>query len=351
MPKVSVALQGGGSHGAFTWGVLDRLLEAIDEGRFEIAAISGSSAGAINAAVAACGLIEGGPALARTRLREFWRLISERGAQAGNALFGFADPGPFGPNIDWSPGAIALEALGLVFSPYSNPFYRDPLGPLLQKVLPKQRLALLNAAASPRVFVTTVNVGTDLRRTFTQPEVTIDTLRASACLPSEFRAVQIGADYFWDGGYLGNPALEPLLNEADDLLLVLVNPLTRKDGIPPRSARAILDRLNQITFNASVVLEMNGIAAINSLLQELRDKGIDYEGSYRTINLHLIRDDAFMARLGFVSKSSTSWPLLEELHAAGYKAADLFLREEGDAIGQRSSADVKQALIRPMLKN
>jgi NTE family protein len=239
----------------------------------------------------------------------------------------------------------------LVVSPYNNPFYRDSLGPLLEQVLPQPRLALLNAAASPRVFVTTVNVGTDMRKTFTQPEVTIDTLRASACLPSEFRAVQIGADYYWDGGYIGNPALEPLLDQADDLLLVLVNPLTRKDGIPPRSARAILDRLNQITFNASVVLEMNGIAAINSLLQELRDPGIEYEGSYRTINLHLIRDDAFMARLGFVSKSSTSWPLLEELHAAGHRAADRFLRDEGDAIGQRSSADVKQALIRPMLKN
>ena len=347
-PRVSLALQGGGSHGAFVWGALDRLLQEAESGRFEIAALSGASAGAINATVAACGLVEGGPALARQRLAEVWRLISERGAMSGNALF-FGDPGPFGFNIDWSPGAIALEALGLVVSPYTNPFYRDPLGPLLQQVLREERLARLNAAASPRVFLTAVNVATNMRRNFTQPEVSVDTIRASACLPTEFQAVQIGADYFWDGGYLGNPALEPLLGAADDLLLVLVNPLNRAD-VPPRGARAILDRLNQITFNASVILEMNAIAAINALLQELRDKGIDYEGKYRPINLHVIRDDAFEATLGFVSKSSTSWALLQKLHDAGTRAADRFLQNAASTIGQRSSCDVKRELVQPTLK-
>lgn len=348
MPKVSLALQGGGSHGAFTWGVLDRLLEAVDAGRFEIAAISGTSAGAINACVAAAGLAEGGTALARTRLLEFWQLISERGAQTGNALF-YAEPGPFGYNIDWNPGAIALEALGLVVSPYTNLFYRDALAPILEQVLPPSRLAHLNGPAAPSAFICAVDIGNDRRRTFSRGEITVDTLRASCCLPAEFKAVQIGSEFYWDGGYLGNPALEPLLDQADDLLLVLVNPMRRKD-VPPRSARAILDRLNEITFNASVALEMNSIAAINGLLKELQDKGIEYEGSYRHINLHLIQADAVLAQFGFVSKNSTSWSLLTALRDAGHKAADRFLRHEGGCIGQRSSADVKQGLIRPMLK-
>ena len=348
MPKVALGLQGGGAHGAFTWGALDRIMDEVEAGRLEIAAISGASAGAINATVAACALVEGGPTLARTRLRELWQTISARGAASGNALF-FGDPGPFGYNIDWSPGAIALEALGLVFSPYDNPFYRDPLGPLLAQVLPPGRLAALNAARSPRVFLTAVNVGTDARRNFTQPAIAIDALRASACLPAEFRAVQLGADYFWDGGYLGNPALDPLLDQADDLLVILANPLTRA-APPPRTARAILDRLNEITFNASLVLEMNSIAAINGLLQELQDKGIDYAGKYRPIHLHLIRDDQFLAELGVVSKSSTSWALFQKLHQAGRRAADGFFAAHGGAIGQRASCDVKRDMIQPVLK-
>ena len=348
MPKVSLALQGGGTHGAFTWGALDRLLQEVEANRLEIAAISGASAGAINATVTACALIEGGPELARQRLAELWREISTRGALAGNALFGFADPGPF--NIDWSPAAIALEALGLVVSPYTNPFYRDSLAALLADLLPPERLARLNEAAAPRVYLTAVNVGSDERKNFTQPHLSIDTLRASAALPTEFRAVQIDGDYFWDGGYLGNPALEPLLPHADDLILVLVNPLTRTE-LPPKSARAILDRVNEISFNASIVLETNAIAAINKLLRELRAQSLDYKGKYRPIHLHLVRDDAFEAKLGVVSKSSTSWPLLQSLHDAGYNAAETFLRTKSQHIGHRSSSDLQAELTDPVLKS
>lgn len=345
-PKVALALQGGGSHGAFTWGALDRLLGEVAANRLEISAISGASAGALNAAVLACGLLEGGPHLARRRLAELWRAIADRGAMSGNALFGFADPGPF--NIDWSPAAIALEALGLVVSPYTNPFYRDALAPLLAELLPADRLSRLNTATAPKVFLTALNVASDERLNFTQPDITIDTLRASAALPTEFRAVQIGTDYFWDGGYLGNPALEPLLPHADDLILVLVNPLTRTD-VPPKTARAILDRVNEITFNASVVLEMNGILAVNKLLEDVRAQGLDYKGAYRPIHLHLVRDDAFEAKLGFVSKSSTSWTLLKSLHDAGYRAADRFLQEQGHCLGHRSSCDVDRDFIHPVM--
>lgn len=348
-PAISLALQGGGTHGAFTWGVLDRLLQEVEADRLSIAAISGASAGALNAAVTAAALAEGGPALARQRLAEFWRLVSDRGTWAGNALFGFGEPGPFGFNIDWSPGAIFLEAAGLVISPYTNPFYADALAPVLETTFPPDRLARLNQAPGPRLFLSAVNVATNQRRLFSQPDITIDALRASACLPAEFQAVTIDGAPYWDGGYLGNPALTPLLAAADDLLLVMANPLERTD-MPPRSARAILDRLNQITFNASVVLEMNAITAINDLLAELAAAGLDYKGRYRPINLHMIRNDAFLSELGVVSKSSTAWPFLTALHQAGQTTATTFLAEAGDALGQRSSVDIKTALTRPVLK-
>lgn len=337
MRKVGIGLQGGGTHGAFTWGALDRILEEVEAGRLQIAGISGASAGALNATVAACGLAEGGPGLARARLREFWETVSVRGAMAGNAFF-YGDPGLFGFNIDWSPGAIALEALGLVVSPYTNPFYRDNLGPILRELLPPERLAWLNGA--PPVFVTATNVRDNTRHNFTQPAISVDALRASACLPMEFKAVEIEGVPYWDGGYLGNPALNPLLACADDLLLVLVNPLNDA-GAPPRGARAILDRLNAISFNASVVLELNSIEAINSLLAELRAQGVQYSGRYRPVQVGLIRDEAFLAGLGVVSKNSTSRALLEALHTAGYGAADRFFREGGE--------DPKGDLVRPAL--
>ncbi len=349
MIKVALGLQGGGSHGSFTWGVLDRLLEEVERGRLEITAVSGASAGAINAAVLACGLAEGGPALARSRLAEAWRTISEAGARSGNALF-FGEPGLFGLNIDWNPGAIALEALGLIVSPYTNPFYRDVLGPLLQDVLPAKRLAQLNEATAPRVFVTATNVATNQRTNFSQPDVTIDAIRASACLPADFRAVRIGDETFWDGGYLGNPALEPLLDHADDLFVIMANPLERSTGVPPKSPRAIQDRLNEITFNASVVLEMNGIAAVNGVLRDLQAQGIEYRGKYRPIHLHLIRDDKFLASLGSVSKSSTAWVLLSQLHAAGYAAAARFFVDRGDDLGRSGTAAIERDVVRPIIK-
>ena len=349
-PSVALALQGGGSHGAFTWGVLDRILLEVEAGRLKIAAISGASAGAINATLVAAGLAEGGPASARMRLSEFWHALAATGARLGNGLFGFAEPGPLGGfNIDWSPGAIFLEAAGLVVSPYTNPFYSDTLAPLLEQVLPPERLARLNGRAGPRLFLSADNVADDSRKLFSHPEVTFDALRASACLPTEFRAVHIDGAPYWDGGYLGNPALTPLLDMADDLLLVMVNPLQRAD-MPPRNARAILNRLNEVTFNASVVLELNAIAGINRLLQELRDAGIDYHGTYKTVNVHLIRDDAYLAQLGFVSKTSTSLPFLLALHDEGVKAASRFFTAHCDKIGACSSADIKTELTGPMLK-
>ncbi|WP_428485891.1 patatin-like phospholipase family protein [Rhodopila sp.] len=347
-PTVGLALQGGGSHGAFTWGVLDRLLQEVAAGRLGFAAISGTSAGAINAALTVSGLVQGGPDLARRKLADFWRALSRGGFLGGNALF-FGEQGPFGFNLDWSPVAIALEAVGLVVSPYTNPFYSDALAPLIAQAFSAADLAALNAATEPRLFLTATDVTSNGRAIFTQPDISAATLRASACLPSEFKAVTIGGVPYWDGGYLGNPSLSPLLDHAQDLLLVLVNPFHR-DRMPPHSAPAILDRLNEITFNASVVLEVNAIEAVNSLLNELAESDVPYAGRYKPIRIHAIRDDAFLEQLGFVSKNSTSWRLLSALRDAGYRTAEAWVAAHRDKVGKRSSFNVKTELTNKVLK-
>lgn len=345
-PGLALALQGGGSHGAFTWGVLDRLLEEVDRGGLRISGISGASAGAINAALCVCGLASGGPPAARDKLRAFWEGLSRRGASAGNALWGFAEPGTFGFNIDWSPGAIFLEAVGLVVSPYTNPFYVDVLAPLLRDSFTPAELASLNAVAAPRLFVAATNVRTNALKIFAQPDITVDALRASACLPAEFKAVQIGGEFYWDGGYLGNPALDPLLDVSDDLLLVIVNPFTYPHP-PPTTARQILDRLNQITFNASLVQEVNAIEAVNRVLRvQGQTAG---EGRYRPIRFHLIQNDRFMQTLGFVSKSSTSWDFIGALFETGRSAGDHWVASYRHKVGREPSFDPKSGLIDPLL--
>jgi NTE family protein len=350
---IALALQGGGSHGAFTWGVLDRLLEDVAVEKLHVTAISGASAGAINATLCACGLARGGADAARHKLRAFWEGVSRSGTLAGNALFGFGEPGPFGGwNIDWSPVAIALEAVGLVVSPYSNPFYRDALRPLLEQVLPAADLVAFNQSKeAARVFISATNVRDNQRMIFTQPDISLDALRASACLPTTFRAVSMDDVPYWDGGYLGNPPLSPLVDVAQDLVLVMINPLVRQD-MPPRNAPAILDRLNEIGFNASVVLELNAIEAVNRVLADL---GVDDASNaskptrYKTVRLHLIRDDHFLAGFGLVSKSSTSWALIDKLFERGRSVANRWLASHYSQLGRSASFDVHAELLQPVL--
>ena len=350
LAPVALALQGGGSHGAFTWGVLDRLLEDVARARLRITAISGASAGGINATLCACGLVLGGADAARHKLRTFWEAVSRGGALAGNPLFGFAEPGPFGGwNIDWSPMAIALEAVGLVISPYNNPFYRDALRPLLEQVLPATELAAFNQSEeAARVFISATNVRDNQRTIFTQPDISLDALRASACLPTTFRAVSIDGVTYWDGGYLGNPPLSPLVDVAQDLILVMVNPLVRQD-MPPRNAPDILDRLNEIGFNASVVLEINAIEAVNRVLADLDAANASKPTKYKPVRFHLIRDDRFLAEFGFVSKSSTSWALIDNLFERGRTVAGRWLASNHGQLGRAASCNVRAELLKPVL--
>jgi NTE family protein len=348
-PSIALALQGGGSHGAFTWGVLDRLLDDVERGNLHVAAISGSSAGAINAALFASGLALGGPDRARRKLRTFWEGVSHRGFCAGNPFFGLAEPNPFGGwNIDWNPIAIAMEEAALVVSPYTNPFYSDVLSPLLEETLPALDLATLNGS-KVQVFVSATDVRDNQRKIFKQPNITIEALRASACLPTEFRALTIDGVPYWDGGYLGNPPLSPLVDVSQELMLVLVNPLVRQQ-MPPTSARAILDRLNEITFNASVVLEINAIEAVNRVLAGFTAAGSPNSTKYRPVRFHCIRADRFLGGFGRVSKNSTSWNLLSVLFDGGRKTADQWLTTHRHQLGHESSCDVHGDLVKRLMQ-
>jgi NTE family protein len=331
--KISLALQGGGAHGAFTWGVLDRLLE---EASLEIEAVSGTSAGAMNGAVLVDALKRGGPHVAREQLERFWQRICEAGSGAlkpGRSL-----PSGFGTVSDWSPLAIWTESLSLVWSPYDNPFYRNMLADVIGEALPD--FGALNDARPPYLFVCATNVRTNRRRIFGAGEFSVDALAASACLPTLFRSVEIDGDFYWDGGYLGNPALAPLRSPAlgPDILIVWVNPLNQP--VLPTDARAIQDRLNEVTFNATLVQEIEAIDAVN----ELRANDDSQELAYKRIRLHEIKDEPRMAELGYASKSNTDWGFLRELRDIGRHAAARWLDTDYAGVGSRTTADMHAML-------
>ena len=331
--KICVALQGGGSHGAFTWGVLDGLLA---EESLEIEAVSGTSAGAMNGAVMVDALKRGGRQHARERLERFWRSISEAGDnifKPGRMLFP-----AFGANSDWSPIALWTEALSLVWSPYDNPFYANVLADVIGAALPD--FDALNDHRTPYLFVCATNVRNNQRKIFGPGELGVGALTASACLPTIFRSVEVDGDFYWDGGYMGNPALSPLRSPelTADLLIVWVNPLNQPNV--PTSAREILDRLNEITFNATLVQEIEAIDAVN----ELKPGGKASSSPYKRIRLHEIKDEPNLAGLGYASKSNTDWDFLLELRDWGRAAAKRWLKTSFGDVGKKTTADMHSML-------
>jgi NTE family protein len=331
--KICLALQGGGAHGAFTWGVLDGLLE---EESLEIQAVSGTSAGAMNGAVMVDALKRGGRQHARERLERFWRSISE----TGDNIFkpGRMLPPAFGPNSDWSPMAVWADMLSVVWSPYDNPFYKNLLADVIGEELPD--FNMLNDDRTPHLFVCATNVKTNQRKIFGPGEHGVGALTASACLPTIFRSVEVNGDFYWDGGYLGNPALSPLRSPAltPDLLIVWVNPLNRHDV--PTNARDILDRMNEVTFNATLVQEIEAIDAVN----ELKPSGDKFGSPYKRIRLHEIKDEPNLAGLGHASKSNTDWSFLLELRDFGRQASKRWLRTSFDDVGRKTTADMHRML-------
>ena len=326
--SIDLALQGGGSHGAFTWGVLDRLLE---EDGLRIEGISGTSAGAMNAAVLVDGYERGGAEGARQALATFWRAVSDA------ARFSPLQRGPLDVllgrwSLEGSPAFLAMDLMSRVLSPYDlNPFGINPLHDILERSIDFDALS----KSKIKLFITATNVRTGRGRVFRNAELTPDVLLASACLPNMFQAVQVDGQYYWDGGYSGNPTMTPLVrdSDADDVILVAVNPVERPDL--PTGARAILDRINEVSFNAGLLKELRMIA----LLRQMVDVNHGEGGRWAGMRIHLVRND-LGAVLDSSSKMSAEWAFLEMLHAEGRRAADRFLEKDGPSLGKQSSLDL-----------
>jgi NTE family protein len=325
---VDLALQGGGSHGAFTWGVLDRLLE---EPWMKIEAISGTSAGAMNAVVLVDGWSKGGADGARAALDTYWRRVSRA------AAFSPLQRSPLERlmgrwTLDTTPAYLAIDLMSRVFSPYDlNPMGFNPLRQILAESIDFERLG-----ASPiKLFITATNVHTGRGRIFRNSQITPDVLLASACLPTMFQAVEIEGEAYWDGGFAGNPTITPLVRESDahDTILVQINPRERLKT--PRTAGEILDRLNEISFNSPLMKELRMIA----LLRQAADPGRGEGARWASMRTHSIMTDK-LAEFGASSKLNAEWEFLAMLKAEGRKSAGDFLTHHGADLGNRSSADL-----------
>jgi NTE family protein len=338
-PKaISLGLQGGGSHGAFEWGVLDRLLEEPD---LQISAVTAASAGAMNAVVLAAGLAEDGARGARAKLDSFWRAVNQAG---GRNVFGDSAIWTAAFNPRWlqaNPFYRYYEGLMLSSSPYEfNPFNLNPLKDVLT-----QTVDFAAVRASPvQLFVAATDVVEGKQRIFNTAEMTVDAVLASSALPLLFQAVTIDGKPYWDGGYLANPPLWPLFyaDTPRDILLVMLNP-TRRTELP-KTAGEITDRLNEITFNASLAAELRSIAFVQTLIEDgmLTEAA---QGQYRHMLVHAIEADGHLDDLSLESKFDTEWSFLTGLKARGRRAAERWLNESWADVGVRSSLDIRARFL------
>ena len=334
---VNLALQGGGAHGAFTWGVLDYLLE---DGRLEVEGITATSAGAMNAIALSYGNYLDGPKGARAKLEEFWREVSH----AGN-LYSPVKAFPWetwlsGGNGDHAFSYHAFEAMTRAFSPYQlNPLNFQPLRQVLEKVIDFEDFCQCDA--STRLYVSATNVRSGKIRVFRNEEMSADVILASACLPFMFQAIEIEGEHYWDGGFMGNPAIFPVIynSASKDVIIVHINPLERDEL--PYTAAEIHDRINEISFNSSLMREMRAIAFVTDLI----DKGVLDEKRYNRMYIHSLRDDEAMSRLSVASKLNPDWPFLCRLRDLGRKAAADWLAANFRHVNERSSADIAELFL------
>ena len=336
--RINLALQGGGALGAFTWGVLDHLL---DDGRLAIEGISGASAGAVNAILLADGLARGGPDEARKRLADFWRASSLGGnlpdlqRRAVDRLFSFLP-------LEDTPMGIWFNAMSRYLSPYDlNPLNINPLKDLIERFVDFEAV---RASQDIHLFVSATNVKTGQLRVFEGKEMTADMIVASACLPNLFRAVEVDGTAYWDGGYVGNPALYPLIGatQTESLLLVQINPVKRKEV--PKTPQEILARINEITFNSSLMAELRGLSFVGELIDEGKLPRGTKPGEYRRINFHRIALESTAQTLDAGLRLNTDFDFFEMLRNNGRRAARRFLDTHFDDIGERSSFSIDAEL-------
>jgi NTE family protein len=333
--RINLALQGGGAHGAFTWGVLDHLLT---DDRLSIEGISGTSAGAVNTVMLADGLVRGGREEARKRLSDFWRAASSTGnlpalqREALQRLLSFTP-------LEGTPVQAWFNALSRYFSPYDvNPLNINPLKDLIEHFVDFEAL---RACRDLQIFISATNVQTGRVRIFPREKITADAVMASACLPLLFRAVEIDGVPYWDGGYRGNPVIFPFFRttNTEDVLVVQINPLVRHDT--PTSSSEIMNRINEITFNSPLIDEYRAIDFVARLIDEGRLPRGTGPGQYRRINVHRIVLERFGTHFDALSKLSTDYDFFEMLYVSGKRAARRFVDEHFDDIGKRSTVDLR----------
>ncbi|RAI37560.1 patatin-like phospholipase family protein [Rhodoplanes roseus] len=329
---IALALQGGGAHGAYAWGVIEAILR---DGRLSIEAISATSAGAMNAVVLADGLVEGGPERACEKLEAFWRAVSGMEQMFGLAWSAFDRLAEaFGLPPEYMPSHAAVHALTHSLPPdLLNPFRFNPLRKLL---LDHVDFSRVNDAAAVRLYLDATNVRTGKIAVFETPGITVDTVLASCCLPPYFQAVEIAGEHFWDGGFLGNPAIYPLVYRDGTRDVIVVQVGARERPALPRTAAEVLHRMNEISFNSSLMREMRAIAFVTRLIDAHE---LDGEKHHRML-MHWIGDDAAMAELCGVTQFHPDWGLLSRLRQEGRAAAETWLAANGDAVGRRSTLDV-----------
>lgn len=339
---INLALQGGGAHGAFTWGVLDRLL---DEEDIEVSAISGTSAGALNGAAYKAGWLKGGRDGARANLDWLWSRMGALQETPVNRWLTEMSPATASVSsaIENSVAYGVADAISRLSSPYSlGPFYVNPLTPIVEAF----DYGTVCASEGPRLFVGATNVRTGKIRVFTGPQISTGAILASACLPTLFQAVEIEdpetgtIEAYWDGGYSGNPALFPLFEPEfpADIMIVNINPITREEL--PRSPQQIQNRINEVSFNASLLRELRAIAFVKRLLAQ----GKLERGTMKDVLVHMVSDDPLMNDLSVATKILPNPLLLARLKEAGRRAADGFLAAHKDDLNHRSTVDLSRML-------
>jgi len=338
MKRINLALQGGGAHGAFTWGVLDRLL---DEPKLEIAAVSGTSAGALNGAALKAGLVAGDRKSAKENLDWLWEQMGAINDPALSPWMAGVSPGTMSKWIEYSPFFVAAEAAGRMFSPYAyGALYQNPL----RRVVERFHYDSVCAQSGPDLFVCATNVRTGKIRVFEGTEIHADALLASACLPTMFQAVEFDdpktgkPEAFWDGGFTGNPALFPMFKAhlPDDVVVVNINPLERDDV--PKTPQDIQNRVNEISFNSSLFRELRAIQFVRDLIADQKITS----GTMKDVLVHMIADDDLMKELSVATKLVPTPSVLASLKQAGIKAADQFLSQHWDKIGTQSSVNLSE---------
>ncbi len=332
-PKlVNLALQGGGSHGAFTWGVLDQILE---DGRLQIAGVSGTSAGAMNAVALADGFTRDGPEGARAALNHFWHAMS------ANARYSPLKRTPLDRwmgnwGLENNPIYHAFEALSRVASPYQlNPMNRNPLRDLVAQSIDFE---MVRRCTAFKLYISATNVETGKVKVFPRERLTADMVMASAALPQLYQAVEIDGVPYWDGGYMGNPSLFPFYGQTgtDDVVVIQINPVERKGA--PSTPQEIQNRVNEISFNGSLLKELRGIDFVDRLIREGRLSA----DQYRQVRVHIIANHAQMTPLGASSKMNVEWAFLTKLRDLGRDTARRWLEENFAAIGDRSTVNLRE---------